>query len=72
MMKLFIVGKVVKRLDEGAVWEFQGVFGDKKLAERQCIDENWFVGPVNLDEELPDSKTDWPDGYYPKQIEPFK
>jgi hypothetical protein len=66
MRELFIVGKVVESTDQGRVWEFQGVFSDRKKAEDHCLESDWFVGPANLDQPVPEERMEWPGCYYPK------
>jgi len=62
-MELWIVGKLV-----GKTWEFQGVFDLECEAVNFCFDvgdDNWFIGPVNLNEQLKVETEDWPNSYYP-------
>jgi hypothetical protein len=60
-MKLYIVGHV----SDGG-WEFAGVFDSAEQAEAQCHDATYFVGPVVLNQEIPQVSMDWPGAYYPK------
>ena len=63
-MKLWVVGKVNKK--NHRQWEFQGVFDDMGVAEDTCKDESWFVGPVTLNQVIPDETIVWPGAcYYP-------
>ena len=62
-MKLWLVGQT-KSID-GKVWEFQGIFDDKKKAEGACIHYNYFVVPVILNKKHPDETTNWSGLYYP-------
>lgn len=63
-MVLWVVGKA-NRLNRKE-WEFQGVFDQKSMAENACKDDRHFVGPVNLNEMIPDEPRIWPGAYYPK------
>ena len=60
--QLFVVGQVV-----GESWEFEGVFDSRELAESKCLDRAFFVGPVRLNEELPQGPTAWVGAYYPNR-----
>lgn len=74
-MKLFVVGEYFgehQGLREGKpydyiVWEFHGVFDNEELALKACIRDNFFIGPVNLNQELPDEPENWPGCYFPKE-----
>ena len=68
MKKYFIVGKFIERLENGAVWDFGGLFDDKKLAVKACITEDYFVAPAELNIELIKEQTDWPDLFYPMDV----
>jgi len=59
----YIVGK---HLGRDAAWEFFGLFDDIELAEAQCLDWEFFVAPVVMNEIQPGERTDWPGLYYPK------
>ena len=65
-MNLWIV---CKQVDDDHYWEFCGVFDDEKLAVAACKDENYFIGPALLNEELPVETVEWPESYYPKRKE---
>ena len=58
-MKLWVVGKT-----GGASWEFQGVFSTEERAVAACRDE-MFVGPAELDRQLPHDTWGWDGAYYP-------
>jgi len=62
-MKLWVVGKWVD-----GDWELQGVFDTEDRAVAICEDAHYFVGPVTLNEELPDDRIVWPGAYYPIKI----
>jgi len=64
-MILWIVGKVNK--SNRKEWEFHGVFDRKDMAEEACKDDRYFIGPVKLNEVLPDDPVLWPGAYYPKE-----
>lgn len=60
-MIVYIVGK---DCDEYG-WQFQGVFDDIALAEKACLTVNHFVGPVNINEQLPEEASEWRGAYRP-------
>lgn len=60
MTKLWVVGKFVY-----PSWQFQGIFSTEEKAVSQCQDWYHFVGPVELDAELPKEAVSWPGCYYP-------
>lgn len=61
-MILYIVGKSTA---DG--WEFQGIFSDENKAIGACKTNEYWIGPVTLDQEIPDETTDWPGQYYPTE-----
>lgn len=65
--KLFICGQWKKTTKTGIVWEFQGVFSTKALAEAACINSTYFYFPAKLNEQLPNESVAVPDACYPKQ-----
>lgn len=66
MTTVYVVGRAISAEGPKA-WEFQGVFSSLKLAEAACRDETYFVGPAEVDQELPHETTPvWPGAYYPK------
>jgi len=66
-MKLWLVGVYVKKTDEGAIWDFQGIFDSKQSAIDLCSGhENWFVAECELnDRSIPVKTQDWPNMFYP-------
>ena len=67
MTQLYVVGKYVLKHELGVIWDFQGIFDTSKKAEDACETINHFVGPVPLNEQLPESPVVWPDCYYPNR-----
>ena len=64
--KLYVVGKFIKQTDDGNVWEFQGIFDNKKEAEIYCEGhKNYVIGPVVLNEPFPHETVEWKEAYYP-------
>lgn len=63
--ELWIVGK---SLDGGTgdAWEFQGVFDTEMEAIVACRADEYFIGPVTLNESLPHEAAEWPGAYYPR------
>lgn len=64
-MKIYVVGKWVERVGERVVWEIQGVFSSAEKAVAVCNSPEWFVGPIELDELVPEGNRPWPGCYYP-------
>ena len=65
-MKLWICGRSRKVCEDGVViWDFHGVFDTEEQAVGICKTENHFVGPVQLNQELPEEPVTWPGCYYP-------
>jgi hypothetical protein len=62
--KLFVVGKYLTLTEEGAVWEFEGVYDNKEVAEEACLSAMYFVGPADLNKVI-GGEVYWPDMYYP-------
>jgi hypothetical protein len=70
-MKLWICGRNIDKVTVGEVknWDIHGVFSSEEKAVSACRDYSYFVGPVDLDEVLPEEVIAWPDSYYPKTSE---
>jgi hypothetical protein len=64
-IKAWIVGRVAKWDAENSVWHFQGVYSTLELAEAACRDEDYFVGPAIIDEQVPHEPLVWPGAWYP-------
>ena len=60
--EVWIVGQVDIN---GGQWQVQGVFSSKDKAIAACTKDTYFIGPVNLDEPLPDESTTWVGAYFP-------
>ena len=67
MKRLYIVGKILNQ--ENHSWEFQGAFEFQLVAEHVCINEDYFVGPCELNQQMQDERCIWPGAYFPK-LEP--
>jgi hypothetical protein len=50
---------------DGIAWELQGVFTTEALAIAACRDNQYFIGPMTLNESLPHNKAEWIGCYYP-------
>jgi len=46
------------------VWDFQGVFRSRELAEAACRNTHYFTAPIELDQELPDETIELPGSKY--------
>lgn len=64
--RLWIVGKDLGKED---AWEFQGVFDTEAAAILACRTDDYFIGPAQLNEALPDNSELWDGAYYPR-LEP--
>jgi hypothetical protein len=62
--ELFVVGKYIE-CDCGKAWEIAGVFDREEKAVEACISDNYFVGPIAMNEPFPDESVKWPGAYYP-------
>ena len=60
--KLFLVGRWI----DNKPWEVQGIYDSEKVASKKCIDDTYFIGPLNLNETLPAQTIEWSGAYYPK------
>jgi hypothetical protein len=60
--KLWVVGQF---RPDSEIWELQGIFDDEVKAVDACINENYFVAPVELNVVFPDEASEWPGMYYP-------
>jgi len=59
--KLWLVGQMMEPR-----WEFYGVFETEEEATVQCLNEDFFIAPVIVGEEMPNATVSWPGAYYPK------
>lgn len=59
---VYVVGKFVLVYNKGLL-ELEGIFTDYNRAVEACKTIDHFVGPVPLNQQLPDG--DWPGLYYP-------
>lgn len=62
---VWVVGQYRSGESGGTVWEIQGVFSTRDKALAACRNENYFIGPLELDAELPDEGFTWPGVEYP-------
>lgn len=53
---------------DGDQWEVQGIYDNKKDAEKACLNRYWFVMPVRKNYALPLESEEV--GYYPNNSEP--
>jgi len=54
--QLWLVGQV---RDNGP-WEVQGIFDSHEKAMAACKNNNYFIGPLKLNEEITDMTMSWP------------
>ena len=63
---LWVCGKHRGRTRQGhAAWDLQGIFDTERAAEQACRDRADFIGPVPLNQPLPQEPTDWQGVRYP-------
>lgn len=67
-MELWVCGKVRKVYSKRlVVWAIQGIFDSEMQATEACKTDQYFVGPVPLNKELPEEGIEWPGVYFPKR-----
>ena len=64
-MLLYVVGYV--NPENVREWEFCGVFDNEECAKFLCETEYYFVGPIELNQQIPNKSVEWPGSYYPKR-----
>ena len=48
------------------IWDINGVFDSEEKAIEACDNRpSYFIGPLTLNQSLPDETTEWPGLYYP-------
>ena len=65
---MWIVGKYRSGEDNqlSSVWDINGVFDSEEKAIAVCDNRpDYFIGPLTLNESLPDKTTSWFGLYYP-------
>ena len=65
MKEYWIVGEWIECEQCKKAWEFVGLFDSKDASIEACIKENYFIGPVNMNEALPEESKPWIGAYYP-------
>jgi hypothetical protein len=69
LKKLWLVGQFKAEVEQGIVWEFQGIFSTKDAAVAACRTENYCLQSVWLDELLPEEQVRFADCEYPKRLQ---
>ncbi len=65
-MRLWVVGRLTMDVEGGGCeWELLGVYGTEEKALARCTTPLDFLGPTDLDRDLPDERVEWPGAYYP-------
>jgi hypothetical protein len=65
--RVWVVGRHMGLSPDGTAWEFQGVFSTERAAVAACRDHTYFVGPAEVDVEIPhETAVTWPGAFYPK------
>ena len=70
-MMVYVVGRYTYfDVNTGEMkWLVMGVFFQEADAVAACRDETYFVGPVEMDVQLPHEAEKWPGAYYPLEEE---
>jgi hypothetical protein len=68
LKKLWFVGQFKAEVEQGIVWEFQGIFSTREAAVAACRTENYCVQSVWLDEHVSDELRVFADCEYPKRL----
>lgn len=63
MKRFWICGQIKE-----TTWDFQGVFDSEEKAILACKNENFFVAPIKINEELFEGSEKWPGLYFPKKV----
>lgn len=61
-VKLWIAGNLANE-----PWDVLGVFDTETAAIAACHSKTCFVGPIRLNEKLPDRVSTWPDIFFPRE-----
>lgn len=69
---VWVTGKVVNSESTPMAWAIQGVFDTKEKAIAACRSEWYFIGPLRINEALPDENKEWPGCTYPMATEEMK
>jgi len=59
-LTLWVVGQYRAETDAGRVWDIQGVFSMREKAVAACRNRSYFLGPIKLNESLPEEMIEWP------------
>ena len=63
---LWVCGKRLGYLEDGSpAWDLQGVFDTEDAAVSACESLRDFIGPVTLNQGLPQEGVEWPNCRYP-------
>lgn len=65
-VRLWVVGHFWGKTPKGVIWSIEGVFDSEEKAVAACRTEASFIGPITLNEQLPEKVISWPGCYYPK------
>ena len=58
---VYVVGKIIRNDN----WEIIGIFEDENQAVENCLDSDYFVGPIEMNKTYHHICL-WPDIYFPK------
>lgn len=63
---VWVVGKYVTSFKAGIVWDVIAVCSTEEIALSAAEGhEDYFIGPLFMDNPLPDQREDWVGAYYP-------
>lgn len=66
-MNYYVVGQIWADTKEGMVWSLFGLFDSIDKAEPVCLDDSYFIGPVELNKDQGPEKEIWKGLYFPTQ-----
>lgn len=63
--RVYIVGRVRERTENGTVWDYQGLFCTHREAVDACKGPDWFIGPAVIGDTLEELSEFWPGLEFP-------
>ena len=68
---MYLVAKFIAQVEQGTVWEFQGIFDTHKKAVAACKTPMYCIQTVTLNEQIPDESYEFADCEYPVLADPY-
>jgi len=70
-MKLWIVGRIndLEEIEDHQLhtWDLIAVCSSEEKALMACTDENYYIGPIAMNQILPKEQVEWKGSYFPKR-----